>query len=112
MNSQRYDIDVQQGATFTQQVEYQIDGAPVNIEGRTARMQIRKSYDLPVVLALTTENGRIAISNTNKIDINIPAVTTAEILAGRYLYDLELVDGAAVERILLGVLSLSAEVTK
>ena len=112
MECQRYDFTIQQGATFHQQLEYEVDGVPIDITQWTARMQARKSYDLPVVVSLTTENSRITITDTNKIDLELTATQTAALPAGRYLYDLELVNTPDVERVLYGVFTVSAEVTK
>ena len=112
MNCQRYDFDVQQGATWFQQLAYEIDGEPVNIESYSARMKVRKSYDLPTVVELTTGNERIKIDETNKINIELTAALTAALVPGRYLYDVELVNGPDVERVLYGVFTVSAEVTK
>ena len=112
MDCLRYDFDVLQGATFARDLQYQIQGEPVDIEGYTARMRVRKSYELPVEVELTTANQKIVISDTNKIDLNLTAAETAAITAGRYLYDLELVNGDYVERILQGMFTVQAEVTK
>ena len=112
MDCLRYDFDVLQGATFARDLQYQIQGEPVDIEGYTARMKVRKSYDLPVEIELTTSNGKITISNTNQIDLNLTATETAALTPGRYLYDLELVNGDYVERILQGIFTVIAEVTK
>jgi hypothetical protein len=111
MDCQRYDFDVAQGATWFQQLAYEIDGEPVNIESWSARMKVRKSYDLPVVVSLTTENG-IVIDDVNKVNLELTAVQTAALVPGRYLYDVELVNGPDVERVLFGVFTVSAEVTK
>jgi hypothetical protein len=112
METQRYDFVIQQGARWFLNLEYEIDGEPVNIESYQVRMQIRKSYDLPFIAELTTENGRIVVSDVNVIDLELDAAATAELVAGRYLYDIELVNAGSVERILLGVATVSAEVTK
>ena len=112
MDCLRYDFDVLQGATFARDLQYQIQGEPIDIEGYTARMKVRKSYDLPVEIELTTANGKIVISDTNKIDITLSAAETAALSSGRYLYDLELVNGDYVERILQGIFTVMAEVTK
>jgi len=111
MDCQRYDFDVAQGATWFQQLAYEIDSEPVNIESWSARMKVRKSYDLPVVVSLTTENG-IVIDDVNKVNLELTAVQTAALVPGRYLYDVELVNGPDVERVLFGVFTVSAEVTK
>lgn len=112
MTCQRFDIDIYQGARFFLNLQYELNNTPVNIEAYQVRMQIRKSYELPAVIALTTENGRIIVSNVNNIDLEIDAVDTAALVAGRYLYDIELVENGTVERILNGVVMVLAEVTK
>jgi len=111
MDCQRYDFDVAQGATWFQQLAYEIDGEPVNIESWSGRMKVRKSYDLPAVVSLTTENG-IVIDDVNKVNLELTALQTAALVPGRYLYDVELVNGPDVERVLFGVFTVSAEVTK
>lgn len=103
---------IQQGARFFLNLQYEIDGEPIDIETYQVRMQIRKSYDLPAITVLTTENGRIVVSDENNIDIELTAAQTKDLVAGRYLYDIELVLSDIVERILLGVATVSAEVTK
>lgn len=112
MNCQRYDLDVMQGAGWFQQLEYEIDGEPVDIESYEVRMQVRKSYDLPVEVELTTDNSRIVIIETNKINLELSAEETGELAPGRYIYDIELENGNDVERILYGVFTVDAQVTK
>ena len=112
MDCQRYDFEVPQGATWFQQLEYEIDGEPVNIESWSARMKVRKSYNLPVLIELTTGNERISIDETNKINLELTATDTAALAAGRYLYDVELVNEGDVERGLFGMFTVGAEVTK
>jgi hypothetical protein len=112
MNCLRYDFDAYQGSTFVRDLRYQIDGEAINIEGYTARMSIRKSYNLPVEVSLTTGNQKLKISDTNLIEMELTAAETAALKAGRYLYDLELVNGNYVERILQGIFTVVAEVTK
>lgn len=108
------DLVIEQGATFTLSLFYQDDtGAAVDITGRTARMQLRSAVtSADVVLALTTENGRIAIEGPRGlIALSIAATDTAG-LSGSGVYDLELVNGALVERVLQGTYTISPEVTR
>ena len=65
MECQRYDLDVIQGATWFQQLEYEVEGEPVNIESYSCRMKVRKSYDLPVVVDISTGNNKITITETD-----------------------------------------------
>lgn len=108
------DLVIEQGATFTLSLFYQDDtGAAVDITGRTARMQLRSAItSADVVLALTTENGRISIDGPRGlIALSISAADTAG-LSGDGVYDLELVNGAVVERVLQGAYTVSPEVTR
>lgn len=108
------DLVIEQGATFTLSMFYQDDtGAAVDITGRTARMQLRSAVtSADVALSLTTENGRIAIDGPRGlIALSIAATDTAG-LSGSGVYDLELVNGALVERVLQGTYTVSPEVTR
>lgn len=104
-----------QGATFSRQVEWQApNGTPINLTGRTARMQVRPAVDSDEVLvSLTTENGRITLGGAlGTIDLLIDAATTADLPAGRHKYDLEVVFGATVDRVLQGTFVVDPEVTR
>lgn len=108
------DLVVEQGATFTLSLFYQDDtGAAVDITGRTARMQLRKTdHTGHIDIELTTENGRIAIDGPRGlIALSIAATDTAG-MSGAGVYDLELVNGALVERVLQGAYTVSPEVTR
>jgi hypothetical protein len=108
-----YDLNIEQGATFTLAMFYQDDnGAAVDLTGRTARMQLRTSIDGEVEIELTTENSRIIIDGPRgQITLSIAATDTEE-LTGGGVYDLELVQGAIVERILEGFYKVKPEVTR
>jgi hypothetical protein len=109
--SNRFDLHIQQGATFHQRVKYKIGGEPVDITEYDIRLQVRKTYCLPPVLDLTKGDG-IEISDENVIDIEVKAAQSSAIAPGRYLYDIELSSGSYVERILQGVFTIDGEVTK
>lgn len=105
----------EQGATFSRQVLWKDSlGVPINLTGFTGRMQLRKSYNsLTYIISLTTENGGITLGGVlGTIDILMTASQTAAITAGNYLYDLELVNGSTVYRLLSGSIEVTAEVTK
>lgn len=111
----RYDIEVQQGATFSLPLVWKASGALVNLTGYTARMMIRADFDdVSPLVTLTTENGRIALGGAlGTIDLTISAAVTAALTDwGKGFYDLELVDGGNVKRLLAGHAVLSKEATR
>lgn len=114
MTPGKLDIDIYQGATFRKQLIWKIDGVVVNLTGFTARMQIRLAVDSDVsLLELTTENGRIDITDIEgKIDLVISASDTELLDFSSAVYDLELVDGTEIFRLCQGSVTLHKEVTR
>jgi hypothetical protein len=109
------DLCVPQGATFSRVITWKAGGANTNLTNFTARMQIRPTAaSATTTLSLTTENTRIALGGVaGTITLSISATDTAAITAGRYVYDLELVSaGGIVTRLLQGVVTVSANVTR
>lgn len=107
-------LTIEQGATFLLTLFDQDDtGAPVNLSGYTARMQLRTTKAASTaVLELTTENGRISIDGAaGQINLSIAAADTNS-LTGSGFYDLELVNGAIVERFIEGQYTVSEQVTR
>lgn len=117
MAAAQYDLVIEQGSTYSQSVQWKTGSpaAAVNLTNYTARMQLRSSVTASTAaLSLTTENGRISITaNTGTVTLSISATDTAALTAGRYVYDLELVSsGGQVTRLMEGVVTVSAEVTR
>lgn len=113
------DLHIEQGATFAWSatlMNQATDGTrtAVDLTGYTARMQIRRrmSDDTPL-LSLTTENGRIILGGSaGSIFLEIAATDTAGLSAGKALYDLELVNGSMVKRLIEGLCVISAGMTR
>lgn len=87
---------------------------PVDLNGYTARMQIRQKIDSNTVLhELTTENGGVILDNVLKtITLNIPAESTAQLNILSAVYSLELVHSSIVYPFAVGNISLIKEVTR
>jgi tRNA threonylcarbamoyladenosine modification (KEOPS) complex Pcc1 subunit len=112
----KYDIVMDQGATFSRAITWQDSQAvPVNLTGYTARMQVRDEVDSSTsALSLTTENSRISLGGAaGTIALLVSATDTAAVAAGEYVYDLELVSGSGtVTRLIQGCFTVDAEVTR
>lgn len=114
-----YNIDLEQGATYSKQFLWQTSGqppTPIDLTGCTARMQIRTSIDAPdpPILELTTENSGIVLGDDNgTIDVLITATQTAGLQFATGVYDLEIETASGfVTRLLKGAVSLDKEVTR
>jgi hypothetical protein len=110
-----FDISCDQGATFALAISWiDSDGTAVNLSAYTARMHVRPSVEsATLTVALTTENGGIVLdAATGRIELRLTATQTAALAAGAYVYDLELVSGATVTRIIQGAFTVRAEVTR
>lgn len=85
----------------------------VNLQGYTANMQLRKSYNAePPADTLTVDNGRIVIGDTY-LELHFTHEATSQIRYGKFLYDLELVTPTGlVSRILQGKINVLPEVTR
>ena len=104
-----------QGSTFDKQITYKIDDVPVNLNGYSARLQVRQNhYSTDTILNLSSlTNGITLGGSAGTIDILVSASATAAISAGNFLYDLELESsGGIVGRIIEGSFIVTPEVTR
>lgn len=108
-----YDIDAPQGATLNKILTWEIDGTPVDLTNCTARMQVRPDTSSDdTYLSLTSSSGITLGGSFGTITINVTATQTSAIPAGQWFYDLEIVNGATVTRLISGRFFVSGEVTR
>ena len=111
-----YDIVADQGATFTRVITWKdSDGVPIDLNGYSARMQLRSQIDSAgaAVFEFTTDNDRISLGGTaGTITLSAAATATQAIPADTYVYDLELVESGVVTRLVQGQFELRGEVTR
>ncbi len=107
-------LTINQGATFVLPItvtELQPDGEtylPMNLTGYTARAQIRAQYSSATAVSFAFS----ALDSTGIFEATLTAVQTAALAAGDYVWDLELVQGSEVLRLLEGKVKVRPEVTK
>lgn len=106
-----YNLYIDQGTTYSVTISVTNDaGTARNLTGYTARSQLRKSYYTSSNTAFT-----VAIDNPGEgeIELSLTAGQTANVKAGRYVYDVELVSNTnTVERIVEGIITVYPEATK
>jgi len=110
-----YHFSMEQGSTFSRSITYKnSSGDAIDLSGYTARMQLRKNIeDAAPLIELTTENGRIAITgSTGTIVLTISAADTASLNPVEGVYDLELVSGSTIEKLIAGTFTIKREVTR
>jgi len=110
-----YHITAEQGATLSRVLTWRdANDALINLTGYTARMQVRADYaSTTAVLSLTTENSKITLGGAlGTITILVSASDMQGVSGGSFVYDLEMVNGATVTRLVQGNFTVNAEVTR
>lgn len=109
----KVNLVIDQGTDFSTSIDLtNDDGTPTDLSNYFGESKIRKhyssttSYDFDVTI--DGLQGKVTLSANNTI--------TAAIPAGRYVYDLELVNGnvepSTISRIMEGIVTITPEVTK
>jgi hypothetical protein len=110
-----YNATIDQGSTWSVVLVYvDPNDTPIDLNGYTAAMQLRRGFDSAAAdLTLTTENGGITIVGaTGTVTLNATATQTEGLEPGFYLYDLELLSGSNVSRLIQGQLTVAEQVTR
>ena len=116
MTAGKYSFAIEAGATFTRAITYQdANGSVPDLTGYTARMKIRPTKESATVLVSLTDGAGITLAATApNITISISATDTAALdmtEGDPAYYDLEIVSGSVVTRVLEGRVDFNAEVT-
>lgn len=125
MAAARYSFIIEQGATTNIQVTWQDESGSVDLSGYGARMQIRPTVDSSTVylslssslsgdgtgLNMSGSDGETAVQS-GSIGIYISAATSSLLSFDTAYYDLEMVSGNEVTRLLEGQVKLSKNVTR
>jgi hypothetical protein len=126
MAAGKYSFIIEQGATTNFQINWNDEsGSAVDLTGYHARMQIRPGVEssdifLSLSSSLKSDNTGINLSGSNgitpvqsgSIGIYISAYSSSLLDFGDAYYDLEMVKGNEVTRLLEGKIKLSKNVTR
>jgi hypothetical protein len=111
--SAKYNLVCDQATTFDFQFQILNDNTPWDLTNYVVVMTVRPFVGATTTTVVATDlNGRIAVDGPNgRITVTIDAVTTGNISAGRYSYDLVVDSGSVVTRILEGKFIVTGAVT-
>lgn len=107
------ELYLDQGTTFNNVINLTDDvtNAYINVDGYIVRSQMRRSYYSANASATITCT--ITDAPNGEITMSMTAANTANLKAGRYLYDLEVVNTEGfTSRILEGIITVTPEVTR
>lgn len=107
--AQKLNLVIDQGSTFiTTFTMNDDDGNPINLSTYTGSSQIRKHYTSSNATSFT-----VGLANTGVVTLSLLANTTNLMTPGRYVYDVELVDGDGdVSRVVEGLVTITPGVTR
>jgi hypothetical protein len=111
--SAKYNLVCDQATTFNFQFQILNDNTPWDLTNYGVVMTVRPFVGATTTTVVATDlNGRIAVDGPNgRITVTIDAVTTGNITASRYSYDLVVDSGSVVTRILEGKFVVTGAVT-
>jgi hypothetical protein len=111
--SAKYNLVCDQATTFNFQFQILNDNTPWDLTNYDVVMTVRPFVGASTTTVVATNaNGRISVDGPNgRITVTIDAVTTGNISAGRYAYDLVVDSGSVITRILEGKFVVTGAVT-
>ena len=104
-------IVVDQGTDFTSTITVEDEDGVTDLTGYSAVGHIRKHYSSETAVAFTCTFG--APRTNGKLTLSLDRITTGNMEAGRYVYDVELTSAAnTVTRLVEGIVTVTPEVTR
>jgi len=107
----KVNLVVDQGATFQTTINLTDDnGDLVDLTGYQGASQVRKHY----TSSSASANISVTLGDANgTITLSMSANATANLIAGRYVYDVELTDPSnTVSRVIEGIITVTPQVTR
>ncbi len=117
----RYDITIEQGATFHLPLTIKnSDDSAFDLSGYTPRGNIRRTHQSATIVASFTFTltfpytlGKMDVILTDEVTASIPCGETTTSSTSKYVYDIEIEHtSGTVKRLLEGYLYVSPEVTR
>ena len=105
-------FSIDQGADFSKNFTVTTDGSTAyDISDLTLQAQMRKSFDSSSAAATFTAS--VVTGSSGIYNLVLSNSTTADISAGRYVYDVELIlADSTIEKVHYGIVTVNTEATK
>ncbi len=106
-----YDITIDRGATYILSILVEDGyGTPIDLTGMTFKSAAKSTYlDASASFVFTAS---AAAPQTGQFQIELSADDCATINAGYYVYDVQMISGSYVSRLVQGSILISPEVTQ
>lgn len=101
---------IDQGSTYSVTLDLTDEnGDVINLDNYVANSQVRKWYtsSTPAATFTTTIN-----ASSGELTLSLSANQTSNLVAGRYVYDVELDQNGVISRIVEGIVTVTPQVTK
>jgi hypothetical protein len=105
------EITIEQGATFNTTINVEdAVGSAINLYAYSANSQMRKSYYSSTAYTI---NSSVTGTANGEITLNMTAANTANLSAGRYVYDVKITSpNNTVTRVVEGIVTVLPSVTR
>ena len=100
---------INQGTSFVDYVFYLDAKTPFSLDGYSIKSQMRRSYTSANAISFVA---LVADSANGKISLTLEPYITANLVAGRYVYDVEGNIGNTIVRITEGIVTVNPGVTR
>jgi hypothetical protein len=101
-------LNVDQGATFNTNVYYLDIKTPTSLSGYSVRSKLKRSYYSANSISFVTE---IINAANGIVSLNLDSAVTTNLVAGRYVYDVEAYNANIVIRISEGIVTVNPGVS-
>jgi hypothetical protein len=102
-------LSLDQGVTFSEYIYYLDVKTPISLSGYNVRSQMRRSYYSANAISFTTS---VTDASNGAVQLSLESNITANLIPGRYVYDVEGYTGNIVIRISEGIVTVNPGVTK
>ena len=105
----KVNLIIDQGSTFSTSITFNDDnGNTINFGTYTGSAQMRKHFTSSNATSFS-----VSMTNTGIITLSLTANQTGNLVAGRYVYDLEVTDNSnLVSRLIEGIVTVTPNVTR